>query len=100
MRSRPRLPMTRSTGPSTAPDGYLAISPSPCREPVGDGADDDVGAGAQNGGQEQSPLVLQDPVTPPAGLDLDDEEGDLAAVLPSLPDVIPDRVHERAGRAV
>ena len=43
-----------------------------CGAPVGDGADDDVGAGAQDGRQEQSSLVLQDPVTPPAGLDLGD----------------------------
>jgi hypothetical protein len=40
--------MARSIKPSTAPDGYLAISPITCREPVGDGADDDVDAGAQD----------------------------------------------------
>ena len=63
---------------------------SPCREPVGDGADDDVGAGVPDGGQ-QPPLVLQDPVTPSAGLDLEDEDDDLPAGLLCLPDVIYDR---------
>jgi malate dehydrogenase (oxaloacetate-decarboxylating) len=72
----------------------------PCRDPVGDGADDDVGAGAQHGRQEQPPLVLQDPVTPPAWLNLGDEDGDLPAALLCLPDVVHDRVHQRAVRAV
>ena len=58
-------------------------------EPVGDGADDDVGAGAQDGGQQQSPLVLQDPVTPPVWLDLGDEDGDLPAAPLCLPERIP-----------
>src|ERR1035438_4065533 len=102
MRSRPRSPMTRLTRPSTAPAGYPAISPRklPGGEPVGDGADDHVGAGAQDGGQQQAPLVLQDPVTPPAWLDLGDEHGDLQAALLCLPDVVDDRVHERAVRAI
>jgi len=72
----------------------------PCRDPVGDGADDDVGAGAQHGRQEQPPLVLQYPVTPPAWLDLGDKDGDLPAALLCLPDVVHDRVHQRAVRAV
>ena len=63
-----------------------------CREPVGDGADDDVGAGAQDGRQEQASLVLQDPVTPSAWLDLGDEDGDLPAAVLCLPDVADDWV--------
>jgi hypothetical protein len=63
-----------------------------CREPVRDGADDDVGAGAQYGRQEQASLVLQDPVAPPARLDLCYEDGDLPVALLCLPDVVDDRV--------
>jgi hypothetical protein len=48
---------------------------------------------AQDGGQQKPPLVLQDPVTPSAGLDLKDEDGDLPAGFLCLPDVIHDRVH-------
>jgi hypothetical protein len=64
----------------------------PAGEPVGDGADNGVGAGAQDGGQKQSPLVLQDPVTPPAGLDFGDQDGDLPTGLLCAPDVADDRV--------
>jgi hypothetical protein len=71
-----------------------AVGGLPAREPVGDGADDGVGAGAQDGGQEQSALVLQDPVTPPAGLDLGDEDGDLPAGLLCAPDVADDRMDQ------
>ena len=63
-----------------------------CREPVGDGADDDVGAGAEHGRQQQSSLVLQYPVTPPAWLDLGYEDGDLPVAVLCLPDVADDRV--------
>ncbi len=72
------------------------------REPVGDGADDDVGAGAQDRRQEQASLVLQDPVTPSAWLDFGDEDGDLPVALPCLlclPDVADDRVDQRSVRA-
>jgi hypothetical protein len=62
----------------------------PGGKPVGDGADDDVGAGAKYGRQEQASLVLQDPVTPSAWLDLGDEDGDLPAGLLCLPDVVDD----------
>jgi hypothetical protein len=70
-----------------------------CGEPVGDGADDDVGAGAQDGCQQQSSLVLQDPVTPSAGLDFGDEDGDLPVALLCVQDVVDDRVDQRSVRA-
>jgi hypothetical protein len=42
--------------------------------------------------QEQASLVLQDPVAPPAWLDLGDEDGDLTVALLCLLDVVDDRV--------
>src|SRR5260370_42615125 len=69
-------------------------------EPLGDGADDDVGAGTQDGRQEQAPVVLQDPVAPAARLDLRDEYGYLPVAMLRPPDVVDDRVDERAVRAV
>jgi len=65
-----------------------------CGEPVGKGADHDVGGGAQHRCQEQAPLVLQDPVTPSAWLDFEDADGDLPVALLCLPDVVHDRVHQ------
>jgi hypothetical protein len=56
----------------------LQVAALPAGEPVAQAADDGVGAGAQQGGQQQSPLVVQDPVAPSAGFDLGNEDGDLA----------------------
>jgi mycothione reductase len=91
---------------SSEADTCLQREASRCRdhqppgvELVGDGADDGVGAGAQDGRQEQASLVLQDPVTPPAWLDLGGQDGDLPVALLCLPDVVHDRVDQRAVRA-
>src|ERR1035441_8639699 len=45
-----------------------------------------------HGRQQQSSLVLQYPVTPPAWLDLGYEDGDLPVAVLCLPDVSDDRV--------
>jgi hypothetical protein len=88
-------PVAAGTGGLWLEDGgCLGVAGLSCREPVGDGADDDVGAGAQYGRQQQAPLVLQDPVAPVAWLDFGDQDGDLAVVLLCLPDVVDDRVDQ------
>lgn len=54
---------------------------SSAEQPVGQGADEDVGTRTQHGGEQEPALVLQDPIAPGTGLDLGNQDCDLPSAF-------------------